>query len=101
MNWRDTVLNEKQVKDTLNKKGYSGSGLVIGELAYQALEAQAETSFSAGVKKAVAVCKAECQARVESIFKEIDSIVTYRHDAPYKTLIDWDAYQALKEKWIK
>ncbi len=75
MDWKDTVMNEEQIKKALKEKGYNGDGLIIVYLAHQALEAQAEISFKAGQ-----------EAERERIFKRIDymNVIGYFDHESYR-----------------
>ena len=36
--------------------------------------------------------------QLKKVYEQLDEIIYYRQDAPHKTTIDWDEYQALKKE---
>ena len=43
------------------------------------------------------MCVATAKAQLKKAFEQLDEIIYYRPDAPYKTTIDWDKYQEFRQ----
>ena len=58
-----------------------------------------QEAYLDSIKMIADLILAKHHEEIEEIFTKIDKLIYYRPDAPYKTTIEWDEYQALKLKY--